>query len=242
LARFSLSAEPLLSLTKISAGYGSKCILEDVTLKVCSGEAIALIGHNGAGKTTALQTIFGLQAPWSGKINFDGHPLGSTHSAAEAVSLGMSMVPAERFVFAETVSENLQLGARALPASEREARLKSAFEEFPILFERQRQLAGTMSGGQQRMVSLAMALMARPRLLLLDEPSLGLSPAVTQQIMTRVRALVDTGMSVILVEQNIPAALSVADRVYVLRSGMVLLEESAADMRARGRENWWKLF
>jgi ABC-type branched-subunit amino acid transport system ATPase component len=85
--------EPLLSLTKISAGYGSKCILEDVTLKVCSGEAIALIGHNGAGKTTALQTIFGLQAPWSGKINFDGHPLGSTHSAAEAVSLGMSMVP-----------------------------------------------------------------------------------------------------------------------------------------------------
>jgi branched-chain amino acid transport system ATP-binding protein len=151
--------------------------------------------------------------------------------------------PTERFVFADlTVSENLQLGARALPASEREARLKSAFEEFPILFERQRQLAGTMSGGQQRMVSLAMALMARPRLLLLDEPSLGLSPAVTQQIMTRVRALVDTGMSVILVEQNIPAALSVADRVYVLRSGMVLLEESAADMRARGRENWWKLF
>ena len=138
--------------------------------------------------------------------------------------------------------ENLLISARGLSLTDRRERVEGALGDYPILRERGWQLAGVMSGGQQRMVSLAMALMTRPRLLLLDEPSLGLSPAITEQIMSRVRALVEGGMSVILVEQNIPAALTVADRVYVLRSGQILLEESAAEMKARGRENWWKLF
>jgi branched-chain amino acid transport system ATP-binding protein len=243
LARSDAAAAPLLSLANVSAGYGKKRVLEDVSLRLGAGEAIALIGHNGAGKTTVLQTIFGLQPPWSGTVAVEGRTLDARHSAANAVALGMSMIPAERFVFPDlTVLENLQISARGLSGVERKSRISSAFEDFPILLERSRQLAGTMSGGQQRMVSLAMALMAHPHLLLLDEPSLGLSPAIIEQLMARVRKLVDQGTSVVLVEQNIPAALAVADRVYVLRSGKILLEETAEQMRARGRENWWKLF
>ncbi|HXT08795.1 MAG TPA: ATP-binding cassette domain-containing protein [Roseiarcus sp.] len=160
-----------------------------------------------------------------------------------SIALGLGLIPAERFVFPDlTVMENLLVGARSLAGDEKRERIESALDDYPILRERASQFAGAMSGGQQRMVSLAMALMTRPRLLLLDEPSLGLAPAITEQIMSRVRALVDEGVSVVLVEQNIPAALTVADRVYALRSGRILLEESAADLKARGRDNWWKLF
>jgi branched-chain amino acid transport system ATP-binding protein len=234
---------PLLKLDGVAAGYGKKRVLDGVSLTVAPGEAISLIGHNGAGKTTLLQTIFGLQTPWAGSLKIDGSLLGSRHSPAGAVALGFAMIPAERFVFPDlTVMENLLVSARRLATAERRQRIEEALADYPILRERGSQLAGTMSGGQQRMVSLSMALMTRPRLLLLDEPSLGLSPALTEQIMSRVRKLVDSGVSVILVEQNIPAALTVADRVYVLRSGQILLEESATDMKARGRENWWKLF
>lgn len=239
----SEAVDPVVSLADVVAGFGKKRALEGVNLSVAAGEAVALIGHNGAGKTTVLQTIFGLQAPWSGTVAIDGKPVRPRYSTANAVALGMAMIPAERFVFSDlTVRENMLVSARALPSAERQARVEAAYADFPILLERRAQLAGTMSGGQQRMVSLAMALMTRPRLLLLDEPSLGLSPAITEQIMARVRRLVDQGMSVILVEQNIPAALTVANRVYVLRSGSVLLEETADEMKARGRENWWKLF
>jgi branched-chain amino acid transport system ATP-binding protein len=234
---------PLLAVDGVTAGYGKKRVLDDVRLTVAQGEAIALLGHNGAGKTTVLQTIFGLQLPWDGNVFIDGASLGGRHSPANAVALGLAMIPAERFVFPDlTVMENLLISARGLSLTDRRERVEGALDDYPILRERGWQLAGVMSGGQQRMVSLAMALMTRPRLLLLDEPSLGLSPAITEQIMSRVRALVEGGTSVILVEQNIPAALTVADRVYVLRSGQILLEESAAEMKARGRENWWKLF
>jgi branched-chain amino acid transport system ATP-binding protein len=155
----------------------------------------------------------------------------------------MAMIPAERFVFPDlTILENLRVSARTLSPTEREIRLAAAMRDFPVLEERRNQLAGTMSGGQQRIVSLAMALMTGPRLLLLDEPSLGLSPAITEQILVRIRKLLDSGMAVILVEQNIPAALSVASRVYVLRSGRIIVEETSDELRARGRENWWKLF
>lgn len=234
---------PLLRLDGVAAGYGKKRVLDGVHMTVAHGEAIALVGHNGAGKTTVLQTVFGLQTPWDGNVFIDGAPLDRRHSTANAVALGLAMIPAERFVFPDlTVMENLLVTARGLSPADRRERIEGALDDYPILRERGSQLAGTMSGGQQRMVSLAMALMTRPRLLLLDEPSLGLSPAITEQIMSRVRALVNGGMSVVLVEQNIPAALTVADRVYVLRSGQILLEESAAEMKARGRENWWKLF
>jgi branched-chain amino acid transport system ATP-binding protein len=237
------AAAPLLALDGVAAGYGKKRVLDNVSLTLARGEAISLIGHNGASKTTLLQTIFGLQAPWAGGAVIDGKPLGARRAAGDTVALGLAMIPAERFVFPDlTVMENLLVGARSLASALRRERIEAALQDFPILRERGGQLAGTMSGGQQRMVSLAMALMTRPRLLLLDEPSLGLSPAITQQIMSRVRALVDEGVSVVLVEQNIPAALTVADRVYVLRSGRILLKESAAEFKARGHENWWKLF
>jgi branched-chain amino acid transport system ATP-binding protein len=234
---------PLLTVSDVDAGYGKKRVLADVGLSVGRGEAIALIGHNGAGKTTLLQTIFGMQPLWKGQIAFAGHALGDRPSSQAAVALGMAMIPAERFVFPDlSVSENLRLSARRLTASARNERLDAAYEAFPILKERNAQLAGTMSGGQQRMVSLAMALMPAPKLLLLDEPSLGLSPAVAEQLMARVRRLVEEGVSVILVEQNIPAALSVAARVYVLRMGKIILEESSEALHARGREKWWELF
>jgi branched-chain amino acid transport system ATP-binding protein len=237
------ATDPLLTLSDITAGYDKKKVLDGISLKVAAGEAVALIGHNGAGKTTILRSIFGLQPPWSGQVAVEGAVLNRRHTCAIAVALGMSMIPAERFVFPDlTVSVNLQISARKVPPPERARRIEAAYADFPILLERRAQMAGTMSGGQQRMVSLAMALMTRPRLLLLDEPSLGLSPTITEQIMVRVRRLVNEGMSVVLVEQNIPAALMVADRVYVLRSGRILLEESADALRARGRENWWTLF
>jgi branched-chain amino acid transport system ATP-binding protein len=155
----------------------------------------------------------------------------------------MAMIPSERFVFPDlSVFDNLRVSAMGLSKAEHSEAFELAHAHFPILRERANQLAGAMSGGEQRMVSLAMALMRKPRLLLLDEPSLGLSPAIVEQVMARVRDLVRTGMSVILVEQNIPAALDVASRVYVLRSGHIILEESGEQFAARGREGWWRLF
>lgn len=229
-------------MTGIDAGYGKKRVLHNVSLTLRRGEAIAILGHNGAGKTTLLQAIFGLQQVLQGALAFDGNAL-TAHSARAAGALGMAMIPAERFVFPDlTVFDNLRLGAAGLSEAARSAALEHAYAEFPILRERSSQLAGAMSGGEQRMVSLAMALIRKPRLLLLDEPSLGLSPAIAEQVMARARGLVQAGMSVILVEQNIPAALSVASRVYVLRAGRIILEETAKQLAARGREGWWELF
>jgi branched-chain amino acid transport system ATP-binding protein len=232
-----------LTVTGLTTGYGKKQVLEDISLTVGEGEAVAIIGHNGAGKTTILRSIFGLQGPWKGTIAFDGRELGPRHSAKAAFELGMAMIPAERFVFPDlSVLDNLRLSARGLSPDERQRRVAMAYDAYPVLRERGRQLAGTMSGGEQRMVSLSMALMPQPRLLLLDEPSLGLAPVVAQQLMARVRGLVEQGMSVVFVEQNVPAALSVASRVYVLRSGRMILEQSSEAMLAMGREKWWELF
>jgi branched-chain amino acid transport system ATP-binding protein len=218
-------------------------VLDHVDFSVGPGEAIALLGHNGAGKTTLLQAVFGLQPVWQGEIHFAGRPLGQRHSPRAAVALGMAMIPAERFVFPDlTVLDNLRLGARGLSAADSARSIDAACADYPILRERTDQLAGSMSGGEQRMVSLAMALLRRPSLLLLDEPSLGLSPAFAEQMMARVRGLMAQGVSIVLVEQNIPAALSIASRIYVLRSGRIILQESSSSFAARGRENWWDLF
>jgi branched-chain amino acid transport system ATP-binding protein len=242
LDRPTTSGAPLLTVENIDAGYGKKRVLDDVSLTLGHGEAVAILGHNGAGKTTLLQAIFGLQPIWRGAVSFDGEML-TGHSARGAVSRGMAMIPSERFVFPDlTVFDNLRVSAAGLSETARNAAFDLAHAEFPILRERTSQLAGAMSGGEQRMVSLAMALIRKPRLLLLDEPSLGLSPAIAEQVMARVRELVKAGTSVILVEQNIPAALGVASRVYVLRGGRIILEESAAALAARGREGWWELF
>jgi len=233
---------PQLEVNNIDAGYGRKRVLTDVSLTLGRGEAIAIVGHNGAGKSTLLQAVFGLQPIWQGALSFDGNTLAG-HSARRAVDLGMAMIPSERFVFPDlTVVDNLRVSAAGLSKAARSAALALAHGHFPILRERASQLAGAMSGGEQRMVSLAMALMRKPRLLLLDEPSLGLSPAIVEQVMARVRDLVKTGVSVILVEQNIPAALGVVSRVYVMRSGHIILHEAAEQFSVRGREGWWQLF
>ena len=232
----------VLRVDNLQAGYGRKQVVFDVDLTVHSGEVVGVLGHNGSGKSTTIRTILGLNAPLGGRIEFRGRD--STRSSSRVnVKSGMAMIPSERFVFADlTVDDNLLLGAANDPDPDRRGRrLQLVRQLFPILVERSGQLAGTMSGGQQRMVSLGTALMASPTLLMLDEPSLGLAPAVVQQIFDTVRRLADEeGLSVLLLEQNVGQALRIVDRVYVMRSGRVILEESAEQMRSR--DSYWELF
>jgi branched-chain amino acid transport system ATP-binding protein len=232
----------VLRVDNLQAGYGRKQVVFDVDLTVHAGEVVGVLGHNGSGKSTTIRTILGLNAPLGGRIEFRGRD--STRSSSRVnVKSGMAMIPSERFVFADlTVDDNLLLGAANDPDPDRRGRrLQLVRQLFPILVERSGQLAGTMSGGQQRMVSLGTALMASPTLLMLDEPSLGLAPAVVQQIFDTVRRLADEeGLAVLLLEQNVGQALRIVDRVYVMRSGRVILEESAEQMRSR--DSYWELF
>jgi branched-chain amino acid transport system ATP-binding protein len=232
----------VLRVDNLQAGYGRKQVVFDVDLTVHAGEVVGMLGHNGSGKSTTIRTILGLNAPLGGRIEFRGRD--STRSSSRInVKAGMAMIPSERFVFADlTVDDNLLLGAANDPDPDRRGRrLQLVRQLFPILVERSGQLAGTMSGGQQRMVSLGTALMASPTLLMLDEPSLGLAPAVVQQIFDTVRRLADEeGLAVLLLEQNVGQALRIVDRVYVMRSGRVILEESAEEMRSR--DSYWELF
>jgi branched-chain amino acid transport system ATP-binding protein len=232
----------LLGIDDLTTGYGRKQIVFGGSLAVEQGEIVALIGHNGAGTTTTLKAVAGLLPVWSGRVAFDGADAAGW-SSVERVRRGLAFVPQERFVFADlTVADNLELGSfavenRALARERREAVLSL----LPVLAERQRQIAGTLSGGEQRMVSLGMALMMRPRLLLLDEPSLGLAPLLVERIMDTIQGIVRRErLTVLLVEQNIRHALAIATRVYVMRTGRIILEESGAAMAARGE--WWDLF
>ncbi len=233
---------PVLALHGLQAGYGRKHVVFDVDMHVGEGEIVGVLGHNGSGKTTTIRTVLGINRALGGRIEFDGVDVtksGSRHN----VKAGMAMIPSERFVFADlTVRDNLLLGAENDPDPARKAkRMNMVHGLFPILVERAQQVAGTMSGGQQRMVSLGMALMASPKLLMLDEPSLGLAPMVVQQIFNTVRRLADEeGLSVLLLEQNVGQALRIVDRVYVMRSGRVILEETVAQMKSR--DSYWDLF
>ena len=232
----------VLQVTKLQAGYGRKQVVFDVDLSVGQGEILGVFGHNGSGKTTTIRTILGITPVLGGTIEFKGKDVTKAGSRSN-VKNGMAMIPSERFVFADlTVIDNLLLGAGSDPDTDRRAkRLELVRSLFPILLERSTQLAGTMSGGQQRMVSLGMALMASPSLLMLDEPSLGLAPTVVQQIFTTVRRLAnEEGLAVLLLEQNVGQALPIVDRVSVMRSGRVILEETAQQMRVR--DSYWDLF
>ncbi len=236
------SGDLLLDVRGLQAGYGRKHVVYDVDLNVRAGEIVGVLGHNGSGKSTTIRTILGINPVIGGKIHFNGRDITKANSRSN-VKAGIAMIPSERFVFADlTVIDNLLLGGANDPDPSRRAkRLELVQGLFPILVERRDQLAGTMSGGQQRMVSLGMALMASPKLLMLDEPSLGLAPAVVQQIFDAVRKLADEeGLAVLLLEQNVGQALRIIDRTYVMRSGRVILEESVEQMRAR--DSYWDLF
>jgi branched-chain amino acid transport system ATP-binding protein len=234
--------EDLLVLSGVQAGYGRKHVVFDIDLHLGRGEIVTVVGHNGAGKTTTLKTVFGMLPPLDGRIVYDGEEA-TRASCRRNVRRGMSYIPAERFVFGDlSVLDNLRLGAlHERDARAREDRLSFVYTMFPILEERSEQKARTMSGGQQRMLSLGLAMMSRPKLLLLDEPSLGLAPALVVEIFDGVRRLADEdGLSVLLLEQNVGQALRIADRAYVMRSGRIILEETAEQMRQR--PNYWDLF
>jgi len=236
------SAADLLVLSHVQAGYGRKHVVFDVDLHLGRGEIVAMVGHNGAGKTTTLKTVFGMLPPLDGTIVYDGEQA-TRASCRRNVLRGMSYIPAERFVFGDlSVIDNLRLGAmHQRDTRARDERMKFVYAMFPILEERSEQKARTMSGGQQRMLSLGLAMMSRPKLLLLDEPSLGLAPALVAEIFDGVRRLADEdGLSVLLLEQNVVQALRIADRAYVMRSGRIILEETAEQMRRR--PNYWDLF
>ena len=224
----------LLEVRDLHVAYGAGVrALQGVSLRVQSGEVVALIGANGAGKTTLLKTIAGLVQPQRGDVFFDGRVI-SAMDAADRVKLGVALVPEARRLFTRlSVAENLTLGSytNGEPAHRREM-LERIHALFPVLRERARQRAGTLSGGEAQMLAIARALMSRPRFLMLDEPSLGIMPRLVDQVMDALRRLHERdGLTMLLVEQNVPAALDVADRGYVLQTGRVVLEGSSEELR-----------
>jgi branched-chain amino acid transport system ATP-binding protein len=225
----------LLEVSGLSARYGAVAALRDVSLEVRAGELVALIGANGAGKSTLLRTIAGLVAPAAGRVALDGRDV--TGQAPEAmIRAGVALVPERRRVFAPlTVRDNLELGGYALPRGRDfrgrlEAGVEEAYRLFPVLRRRRDQLAGTLSGGEQQMLAIGRALMTRPRLLLCDEPSLGLAPLVVAEMMRLLSTLRAEGTTILLVEQNARMALRAADRAYVLEVGSVVLSGAATDL------------
>jgi len=221
----------LLEVENLKVGYGGIQALKGIGLTVASGELVALIGSNGAGKTTTLKALAGLLHPASGKIHYDGKSLHNipTH---QRVHNGLALVPEGRGIFARlTVVENLQMGAYIRNDTVQiGADLERMYALFPRLSERRTQLAGTLSGGEQQMVAMARALMSRPKLLMLDEPSMGLAPMMVAKIFETIRDISAQGVSILLVEQNAKLALEVAQRGYVLESGLITLSDSAANL------------
>ncbi|HLF88770.1 MAG TPA: ABC transporter ATP-binding protein [Anaerolineales bacterium] len=226
----------MLEVQNVSAFYGHVQALRQVSLHVDEGEIVSLIGANGAGKTTLLNTISGMVPAREGKVHLDGVNL--THLAPEKIVLhGISQVPERRQVFGIlTVRDNLTLGAyiRLRKGDRKGVRedMENVFELFPVLKERQKQLAGTLSGGEQQMLAIGRSLMARPKVLLLDEPSLGLAPLLVREIFEIVIRLRERGTTILLVEQNAHAALRVADRTYVLETGEIVMQGCASDLAA----------
>ena len=217
----------LLEVKDIQVYYGAIHAIKGVSFEVNEGEIVTLIGANGAGKTTTLDTIAGLLRSRGGDIVFQGESI--AHKAPHLiVKDGLALVPEGRRVFAQmTVEENLEMGAFTRANSTVEPGLEKVYELFPRLKERRRQVAGTLSGGEQQMLAIGRALMSKPRLIMLDEPSMGLAPLLVSQIFSIIRELKDTGVTILLVEQNARMALRIADRAYVLETGRVKLSDSA---------------
>jgi branched-chain amino acid transport system ATP-binding protein len=220
----------LLQLEDITTYYGSIRILEGMNLQVDAGELVCLLGGNASGKSTTLKTILGVVKPRSGKVLFDGEDM-TRWPTPRRIARGLAIVPENRRLFgAMTVHENLELGAVLQDGSTFDEDLQRVHALFPRLKEREKQLAGTLSGGEQQMVAMGRALMSKPRLLLMDEPSMGLSPALVQQNFRIIKEVHDAGVAVLMVEQNATMALSIADRGYVLSTGEIVLTGAASDL------------
>ena len=222
----------LLKVDNIHVYYGSIHAIKGVSFEVNEGEIVTLIGANGAGKSTTLNTISGLLKPKTGTITFEGKNIVGV-GANRIVPLGMALCPEGRRVFHQmTVRENLEMGGFSRPASEIPASLENVFTRFPRLKERERQIAGTLSGGEQQMLAMGRALMSKPKLLMLDEPSMGLAPLLVEQIFDIIRELHAAGTTILLVEQNAQMALSIASRAYVLGTGRITMSGPAAEVLA----------
>jgi len=222
----------VLAVSALSSHYGRIQALADIDLTVGDGELVALVGANGAGKTTLLRTLSGVQPASGGRVSFAGEDI--THERADRrVRRGIVQVPEGRQVFGPlSVEDNLRLGAYTRTRTESDAELERVYAMFPALKERRRQAAGLLSGGQQQMLAMGRGLMAKPRLLLLDEPSMGLAPRLVEEIFAKVRALKQAHTTIFLVDQNARAALAVADRGYVLETGRVVLAGSGRELLA----------
>ena len=220
----------MLEITDLHVFYGAIHAIKGVSFEVREHEIVTLIGANGAGKTTILNTVAGLLRPRSGKILFEGRNISAT-PANKMVGLGMALCPEGRRIFQHmTVRENLEMGGYSRPNGEIEASIGDVFDRFPRLREREKQIAGTLSGGEQQMLAMARALMSKPKLMMLDEPSMGLAPILVDQIFSIIRELHAAGTTILLVEQNAQMALSVADRAYVLETGRISMSGEAADL------------
>ena len=220
----------MLKVNDINVYYGSIHAIKGVSFEVHQGEVVTLIGANGAGKSTTLQTISGLLRSKTGSIEFLGENLGGV-APHKIVAKGLAHVPEGRRVFLQmTVEENLEMGAFTRPNSEIDSGIENVYERFPRLKERRKQIAGTLSGGEQQMLAMGRALMSSPKLLMLDEPSMGLAPLLVEQIFDIIRELHKAGTTILLVEQNAQMALSVAERGYVLDTGKIVATGTGADL------------
>jgi branched-chain amino acid transport system ATP-binding protein len=236
------AVSPALVAESISAGYGKGPVLFDVSVHAAPGEVVAVLGHNGAGKSSLLRALFGLIPLQSGSITFDGVDISSVDTSRR-VRLGMAYSPQQDFVFRNlSVRDNLRLARFGAPRGDDQAeRVDKVLTLFPILGERLNQRAGTLSGGQQRMLSIGIALLTKPTLIMLDEPSLGIAPKLLHEVMEALRVLVERShIGLVLAEQNVREAAALADRAYVLRRGSVIHESTGAELLAR--EEIWELF